>query len=73
MTLLEVKVRAGAKTQAIEYQADGSFKIRVTAAPEKGKANKAVLNLLAEFLSVPKSSLEIISGETSSNKKIRMK
>lgn len=71
--MLEVKVRAGAKTQAIEYQADGSFKIRVTAAPEKGKANKAVLNLLAEFLSVPKSSLEIISGETSSNKKIRMK
>lgn len=73
MILLEVKVRAGAKTEAVEYLADGSFKVRVTVAPENGKANKAVIALLADYLSVPRSDLKIVSGQTSSNKKILMK
>lgn len=70
MTLLDVKVRAGAKTEAVQYLADGSFRIRVTTAPEKGKANKEVIRLLADFLGVKQFQLKIISGETCSNKKI---
>ncbi len=44
--------------------------IRVTAAPDKGKANAAILKLLAKRLGVPKSSLSIASGETSRLKTI---
>ncbi|MCX6646575.1 MAG: DUF167 domain-containing protein [bacterium] len=49
---------------------DGALKIAVTAAPEKGKANKAVINLLSKILKIPKNSISIDSGETSPNKKI---
>jgi uncharacterized protein (TIGR00251 family) len=73
MKLLEIKVRAGAKKNAVDLQEDGSFKISTTATPEKGKANKAVLTLLANYLGKSKSDLEIASGQTSSNKRIRVK
>ncbi|MEA3249344.1 MAG: DUF167 domain-containing protein [Patescibacteria group bacterium] len=72
MILLEVKVRAGAKTEAVQYQADGSFRIRITTAPEKGKANKDVMRLLAGFLGVKKGQLKIVGGETCSHKKISL-
>jgi uncharacterized protein YggU (UPF0235/DUF167 family) len=45
----------------------------VTAAPEKGKANAAVVALLSETLGVPKSSIEIVRGDTSRNKTLRIR
>ena len=42
--------------------------VRVTAAPEKGKATKAVRNCLAAFFSVPKSSVSCVRGESSHHK-----
>jgi len=47
-----------------------SLKLAVTAAPEKGKANKAILKLLAKRLGVSPSSVSILSGETSKQKKV---
>lgn len=47
------------------------LKVRLTAAPEDGKANRALLKLLAKAWGVPASSLEILSGETSRHKRIR--
>ena len=44
--------------------------IRVGAAPDKGKANKAVIALLAKRLGVPKSKLTIVSGQQARNKSI---
>jgi uncharacterized protein len=41
------------------------LKLRVAAVPDKGKANAAVIALLAKALGVPKSALEITAGETS--------
>lgn len=49
------------------------LKAAVTAAPEKGKANTALLRLLAKALSVTRSSLRLISGETDRMKKIYLK
>lgn len=46
------------------------LKAAVTAVPEKGKANAALLRLLAKTLSVARSSLRLISGETDRIKKI---
>lgn len=45
-------------------------KLKVSCPPEDGKANKAVLALLAECLGVSKSSVSLLSGETSRNKRI---
>jgi len=42
----------------------------VTAAPEKGKANRAIIALLSKSLGVPKSAIELISGDTSPQKRV---
>ena len=48
------------------------MRVRVTAQPEKGKANKAVTALLAKALRLPKSSFAVIAGETARDKTIRV-
>jgi len=49
-----------------------SYKVYVTAPPEDGKANKKVIELLAEYFKVPKSQVRIIKGEISRNKIIEI-
>jgi uncharacterized protein YggU (UPF0235/DUF167 family) len=51
---------------------DGSavIRVRVTAVPDKGKANAAVTVLLAKALGVPKSAISVVSGETARLKTI---
>ena len=51
---------------------DGVAQVRVTAAPENGKANKAVAKLLAKALGVAPSRLVLIRGETSRDKVFRV-
>ena len=46
--------------------------VRVTAVPESGKANDAVVALLAKRLGVPKRSLQIVRGHKSRDKRIRI-
>ena len=47
---------------------DGTVKVYVTAAPEKGRANKAVVEMIAHRLGVPKGAVSIVSGEWSRTK-----
>ncbi len=49
-----------------------ALRIYVTSPPDKGKANKEVIELLSKYFKVPKSTLEIISGETSRNKIVKV-
>ncbi|HEV7433371.1 MAG TPA: DUF167 domain-containing protein [Pseudorhizobium sp.] len=58
----------------IEEADDGELylRVRVTAVPEGGKANKALIALLAKRLRMPKSALTILSGETSRKKILRL-
>jgi len=58
----------------VEMTADGQahLKARVTAVPEKGKANKALVALLSKALKVPKSAVSVVSGETSRQKILRI-
>ena len=51
---------------------DGTVRVKVTAAPEKGKANSAVCELLAEAFAVSRGSVEILRGETSHTKRVRI-
>lgn len=57
-----------------EAAADGEMllKARVTAVPEKGKANKALIELVAKSLKLPKSSISVISGDTARKKILRI-
>jgi hypothetical protein len=46
------------------------LKIRVTAAPEKGKANKALIKLLAKETGIASGCFEVVSGATSRKKRL---
>lgn len=60
------------KTEFVGYLADGSWKVKVAATPEKGKANQELCAFLAEHLGVAKSRIQIVSGATSHVKRIRV-
>jgi hypothetical protein len=49
---------------------DGMYKIRLAAPPEKGKANKALIDFLAGLLGVKKTAVAIVSGQTNPIKHI---
>ena len=60
---LRVKVVPSAgRTGFLDTMADGTIKIALAAAPEKGKANQELINFLATELEVLKYQLKIISG-----------
>lgn len=58
----------------VDTDAEGKshLKARVTAVPEKGKANKALIALVAKSLGVAKSSISLASGDTSRKKNLRI-
>jgi uncharacterized protein (TIGR00251 family) len=60
------------KTELTGYLPDGTWKVKVAAAPEKGKANKALCAFLADKLGVPQSRVHIVSGEASHLKRIHV-
>ena len=63
-------MKPGARKDAVLGVHGGALKVSVTAPPERGKANEAVLALLAEILGVPASSLVLTSGAASRDKAI---
>ena len=70
---LTLKARA-ARLNGFAVQADGSFMLKasVTAAPERGKANKALLALLAKAWRMPRTALSVAAGATGRNKQIHV-
>ncbi|MCF6156265.1 MAG: DUF167 domain-containing protein [Candidatus Brocadia sp.] len=68
--ILSIRTQPGSSKNRIIGEYGGRLKLAVTAAPEKGKANKAVIELLADTLHVHESSIHIISGETSRDKRL---
>ena len=65
---LSLKVAAGSSADGIQGWLGNALKVRVTAAPERGKANTAVLEILAEALGLPRQAIRIVSGHGSSRK-----
>ncbi|HEY1950227.1 MAG TPA: DUF167 family protein [Bryobacteraceae bacterium] len=60
------------KSEVNEVMDDGSLKVKLRAVPEKGYANEELIGVLAEHFKVPKSSVELLSGETSRRKRVRI-
>ena len=62
---LLVLAQPGAKKNGLNGIHNSRLKIAVTQAPEKGKANKAIIHVLSEKLGIAKSKIELVTGETS--------
>lgn len=69
---IEVQVQPKASCDEIVRFQNGRVKIRVAAAPQNGKANERLREIIAKALGVSKSSVQIIRGETSRLKTIRV-
>ena len=69
--IINIKVVTKAKRNCVIQTKDG-LKVYVTSAPEKGRANVAVINLLSEFLKVKEYEINIINGQHSRNKIIEI-
>lgn len=67
--ILPVRVQVGARENAIRGEHAGCLKVAVTAAPERGKANQAVVELLGERLGVPVSQFLLLTGQTQPRKR----
>jgi len=70
---MSIKVVPGASQDRIVGWLGEALKIRVRAQPEKGKANTAVIALLADLLKVPAGSINVASGKTSKTKIIEIR
>jgi uncharacterized protein len=69
-TRVWVTVKPQAKIETVTQVTDGEYRVSVHAAAERGKANQAVIALLAGHFRVPKSAIEIIRGHSSRKKLI---
>ena len=67
-----MRVHPRAKRNAVSGEVGEALKVSLTAPPVEGKANRACVEMLAEVLSVPRSSVSIAAGESSRQKVVRV-
>jgi uncharacterized protein len=67
--ILPVRAQPGARRNAVQGEVAGALKIAVTAPPDKGKANRALVETLQDVLGMKASQIELLSGPTSRQKK----
>jgi len=68
---IQVKVKPNSKTEEVSREGD-DFVVKVREPPREGRANQAVIRLLAEHFGVPKSQVRILVGFTSRNKVVEV-
>src|SRR2546425_10946905 len=67
--VLPVRAQPGARKAGIMGEQAGALKVAVTAPPEDGRANKALVEALREALGLKRSQVELLSGPTSREKR----
>lgn len=70
---LRLRVKPGARRDRLVRAHAGALKIEVSAAPERGKANTAVIALLAEALDLPRQAITITTGQASQDKTVLLR
>lgn len=70
--LLPVRAQPGARRTGVVSVHAGRLKVAVSVAPEKGKANAALVEALADAFDLRKSQVELVSGQTSNQKVFRL-
>ncbi len=71
-TRLRVRVAPGASRACVVGRYGDAWKLRVAAAPEGGRANDAVVRLLADTLAVPRASVTLVSGHGARDKIVEL-
>jgi hypothetical protein len=72
MSRISLKVRAGARKTEFTGRLGGVWKLAVAAPPLDGKANDEIIRFLAKLTRVPKGSIRIVTGQTSTAKLIEV-
>ena len=70
--ILDVIASPGASVSKVRGIHGGAVKVAVRSAPEKGKANAELEEVIADFFGVPKKQVSVVSGETSRNKRVQV-
>jgi uncharacterized protein len=71
-TRLRLRVSPGTARPGVVGRHGNAWKLRVTEPPEDGRANEAVVRLLADTLSVPRSAVTLVSGHTGRDKIVEL-
>jgi uncharacterized protein (TIGR00251 family) len=67
--VLPVRAQPGAKRVGVQGEQNGALKVAVTAPPQDGRANEALLEVLRQALGLKRSQLELLSGQTARDKR----
>ena len=67
-TRVQVRVSLGARRTELVGRHGEAWKVRVAAAPERGRANEAVLDLLSRELELPRRAVSLVSGHAAREK-----
>ena len=67
-SILAVRGQPGARKNAVLGEQAGALKVAVTAPPEDGRANAALVEVIREWLGVKRSQVELVGGQTNRNK-----
>lgn len=70
--IISIRAVPNAKQTRCEGKVDGVYRLRLRALPEDGKANRALVEFLAESLSLRRSQITFLSGEKSREKTLRI-
>jgi uncharacterized protein len=73
ITRLRLRVSPGAGRSEVVGRHGDAWKLRVRPSPERGRANEAVLRLLAESLDLPASNLELVAGAGGRDKVVELR
>jgi uncharacterized protein (TIGR00251 family) len=71
-TRLRLRVSPGATRAGVVGRYGQAWKVRVAAPPEGGRANDAVVRLLADTLSVPRDAVKLVSGQSARDKIVEL-
>jgi uncharacterized protein len=72
VTRLRLRVSPGARRSAVVGRHGEAWKVRVAAAPEGGRANDALVELLSSTLDVPRARVQLVSGAAARDKIVEL-
>jgi uncharacterized protein len=67
--VLPVRAQPGARRQGVQGEQNGALKVAVSAPPQDGRANQALVEVLRDVLGVKRSQVELLSGATAREKR----
>jgi uncharacterized protein len=72
LTRVRLRVSPGATRAGVVGRHGDAWKVRVTAPAEAGRANEAVVRLLADTLALPRTSVTLVSGHSARDKIVEL-